>query len=248
MLRFFSKIRKSLLDEGKAARYTKYAIGEIFLVVIGILIALYINGQFNQYQERKVEKEILFKLHSELESDYQQLKTAIEDTKKYIEIVKGFKQAIFADDEKAMIRYIMNNYGGAQFIRVVSSNITFEEMISSGKLYNLSNELLTSSCIAYYKRLERYSQALQQSRSEFRAVFHGGDMNEYWLLYLQDDKTEEDVMKFIKDKESKVYKLLKQTSGWGLLNLEGALIELEALMEQNRKLTEIIKSEVEMSP
>ncbi len=50
MFRFFSKIRKSLLDEGKAARYTKYAIGEIFLVVIGILIAL----QINNWNEQRV--------------------------------------------------------------------------------------------------------------------------------------------------------------------------------------------------
>ncbi|WP_229741447.1 DUF6090 family protein, partial [Planktosalinus lacus] len=44
MIKFFRKIRQNLLNEGKTTRYFKYAIGEIVLVVIGILIALQINN------------------------------------------------------------------------------------------------------------------------------------------------------------------------------------------------------------
>jgi len=39
MIKLFRNIRKNLLEEGKTTKYFKYAIGEIFLVVIGILIA-----------------------------------------------------------------------------------------------------------------------------------------------------------------------------------------------------------------
>ncbi|PQJ32664.1 hypothetical protein BST92_12310 [Nonlabens arenilitoris] len=52
MLKFFRKIRYRLLSEGKTGKYFKYAIGEIFLVVIGILIALQLN---NLNDERKTE-------------------------------------------------------------------------------------------------------------------------------------------------------------------------------------------------
>ncbi|MBU2951847.1 hypothetical protein KO493_14195 [Tamlana agarivorans] len=44
MIKFFRKIRKNLLQEGKTVKYLKYAIGEIVLVVIGIVIALQINN------------------------------------------------------------------------------------------------------------------------------------------------------------------------------------------------------------
>lgn len=44
MIKFFRKIRQNLLSEGKTGKYLKYAIGEIILVVIGILIALQINN------------------------------------------------------------------------------------------------------------------------------------------------------------------------------------------------------------
>ena len=52
MIKFFRNIRKSLLNEGKTGKYLKYAIGEIVLVVIGILIALQIN---NWNENRKLE-------------------------------------------------------------------------------------------------------------------------------------------------------------------------------------------------
>jgi len=54
MIKFFRKIRQNLLSEGKTGKYFKYAIGEIILVVIGILIALQIN---NWNQQRILEKQ-----------------------------------------------------------------------------------------------------------------------------------------------------------------------------------------------
>jgi hypothetical protein len=44
MIKFFRKIRQNSLSEGKTGKYLKYAIGEIILVVIGILIALQLNN------------------------------------------------------------------------------------------------------------------------------------------------------------------------------------------------------------
>ncbi|MDT0558298.1 DUF6090 family protein [Ichthyenterobacterium sp. W332] len=55
MIKFFRHIRRSLLNENKMGKYFKYAIGEILLVVIGILIALQIN---NWNESRKIENEI----------------------------------------------------------------------------------------------------------------------------------------------------------------------------------------------
>ena len=53
-MKFFRKIRQNLISDGKIVRYLKYAVGEIILVVIGILIALSIN---NWNQNRKAQKE-----------------------------------------------------------------------------------------------------------------------------------------------------------------------------------------------
>ena len=55
MIKLFRHIRQNLLSEGKTGKYFKYAIGEIILVVIGILIALQINNWNEVKKARAVE-------------------------------------------------------------------------------------------------------------------------------------------------------------------------------------------------
>ena len=54
MIPFFRKIRKQFADDNKPLKYMRYAIGEIILVVIGILIALSINN-WNENQIRRIK-------------------------------------------------------------------------------------------------------------------------------------------------------------------------------------------------
>jgi uncharacterized membrane protein YvbJ len=84
MIKFFRKIRQNLLSEGKtgkpalpAGRYLKYAIGEIILVVIGILIALQINN-WNERQKLKTQEiEILQNFQNSIKEDLKGLNHAI---------------------------------------------------------------------------------------------------------------------------------------------------------------------------
>ena len=69
MIKFFRKIRQNLLMENNTGKYFKYAIGEIILVVIGILIALQINNWNENNQDRKQEKKILSQLLKEYENE-----------------------------------------------------------------------------------------------------------------------------------------------------------------------------------
>ena len=59
MIKFFRKIRQNLLSEGKTGKYFKYAIGEIVLVVFGILIALSINNWNEQQKQNSQERQLL---------------------------------------------------------------------------------------------------------------------------------------------------------------------------------------------
>lgn len=69
MLKLFRNIRKKLLQEGKTSSYLKYAIGEIVLVVIGILIALSINNWNEVRKNRQFEKEIITLIDQNLQRD-----------------------------------------------------------------------------------------------------------------------------------------------------------------------------------
>ena len=69
MIKFFRKIRQNLLSEGKTGKYFKYAIGEIILVVIGILIALQINNWNEGRKEIIKSKALLEEFKRDLARD-----------------------------------------------------------------------------------------------------------------------------------------------------------------------------------
>ena len=97
MIKFFRHIRKNLLLENKTSKYFKYAIGEIILVVIGILIALQINNWNTERIEHKKEENYLINIKRDLNKQlvainrnlngeefiYQSLTKANDNYKKY---------------------------------------------------------------------------------------------------------------------------------------------------------------------
>lgn len=75
MLRFFRHIRKKLLEKNKIRTYLLYAIGEIFLVVIGILIALQVNNWNEARKEARTTEVILKNLYVDIQEDLENLES-----------------------------------------------------------------------------------------------------------------------------------------------------------------------------
>jgi hypothetical protein len=108
MIKFFRKIRYDLMEKNKTGQYLKYAIGEIFLVVIGILIALQIN---NLNEERKLsnnEQALLHQLKQEFESNLAQLNQKIE--MREIMINSAQKLLNMIDDKNQMVPDSIGHY------------------------------------------------------------------------------------------------------------------------------------------
>lgn len=74
MIKLFRNIRRNLLAQGKTTKYFKYAIGEIILVVIGILIALSINNWNSAQKDIAKEQQILLSLQEEFKQNIKELK------------------------------------------------------------------------------------------------------------------------------------------------------------------------------
>ena len=77
MIKFFRRIRFELMEKNKMGKYLKYAIGEIFLVVIGILIALQINNWNQQRILREQSHQVLLNLREEINESKTELVKAI---------------------------------------------------------------------------------------------------------------------------------------------------------------------------
>ncbi|NND94281.1 MAG: hypothetical protein HKN45_05405, partial [Flavobacteriales bacterium] len=69
MIKFFRTIRQKLLSESKFSKYLIYAIGEIVLVVIGILLALQINTWNEERKTEQLEQSLLQEMKEDLRAD-----------------------------------------------------------------------------------------------------------------------------------------------------------------------------------
>lgn len=78
MIKFFRKIRQRLIAKGKLNSYLIYALGEIFLVVCGILIALQINTWNEGRKSRKLERKIITEMKKNLQVDLSDVKWNID--------------------------------------------------------------------------------------------------------------------------------------------------------------------------
>jgi len=80
MIKFFRKIRRQLLSENRLTRYIIYAFGEIFLVVVGILIALQVNNWNENRKLQDLKKSYKIALIEDLKKDTTVLNEAIQKT------------------------------------------------------------------------------------------------------------------------------------------------------------------------
>ena len=94
MIKFFRKIRQDLLSKGKTGKYFKYAIGEIVLVMIGILLALQVNNWNEQRKNRTLLNNYKESLIENLEKDSVSIKKSISDIKSEQKELKQIKVRI----------------------------------------------------------------------------------------------------------------------------------------------------------
>jgi len=154
MINFFGKIRKRLAAENKVMAYMRYAIGEIVLVVVGILIALQIN---NWNENRKKENEFRFalkQLHETISVD-QALMTSLKDIYRFqlkmIDSLMNGAQNI-PDDQLPRIIQSLDYYGVDQLVRY--SDQKFRESLI---IYNPANKLQNELAEQLFKYLKDMS-------------------------------------------------------------------------------------------
>jgi len=167
MIKFFRNIRQTLIMENKTANYLKYAIGEIVLVVIGILMALGINSWYNARQIKAGNKIYLTKMLDDLDTTIKRLSFIVYDKKGELREAgfSSLQEAASACDSLLKLTYSglnENNFNYVISARIHSGNsllnvsdYTYTEMLNTGRLYTLQSDTLTKGIIQYYKFCER---------------------------------------------------------------------------------------------
>ena len=135
MIRFFRRIRQNLLSEGKTRKYISYAIGEILLVMIGILLALQVNNWNNGRIEAKREQTILRNLRSDFNENITELNRIYDGTEEsYRSSVRLLE--IIQDDgpiDPSEIEVLLNSIING-FFSLDLNSASIDEIINSGSL------------------------------------------------------------------------------------------------------------------
>ena len=104
MIKFFRKIRQKLLSENRFSKYLLYAIGEIVLVVIGILIALQINTWNENIKSLEQEKTYYCKIAEDLQVDIKNFDSSMATIDKRSEATERFlKNLLKIQNDKVVI-------------------------------------------------------------------------------------------------------------------------------------------------
>jgi len=183
MTPFFRKIRKALADDNKPIKYLRYAIGEIILVVIGILIALGINNWNEERKNKLIESEYYCKLLADFELDRQNIAKLYKESEHKIETSKRLLLELNNKDKDKS--FLVNNY--LQALRTnafVPSKVAMSDLVSSGRLNLLTNDSLKNNLVRYYGELDKllYQLEINRSKSLERAFLYD-DINQFGHQY-----------------------------------------------------------------
>ncbi|MDF1867741.1 MAG: DUF6090 family protein [Saprospiraceae bacterium] len=210
MIKFFRKIRQKLLSENKFSKYLIYAIGEIILVVIGILIALNINNWNENLKTKKSERVFLDRLKIDLVTDSIYFSRRIKESDEIIKNGEFFISEVY-NTQQSFDEYLtlLNTYLWNSEDFVVQKT-TYNELYSSGLLNIVSNNKLKNDILMHYLKYETNGSHIREA-NEFSVgemskiisiLFKGWNVN---TVNKELNKNIEMDWKFINDPTSKKF-------------------------------------------
>lgn len=151
MIKFFRQIRYKLMEQNKISRYLKYAMGEIILVVFGILIALTINNWNERRQTRQAELNYAASIKNDLKSDQENIQYIVKEIEKraqaYVDLMEQLKYFDTIRDSKPLFLLMRNNFG---FPDYRASDNTVETLTNSGNIEIISSKPIRDAIQDYY--------------------------------------------------------------------------------------------------
>ncbi|NNK19300.1 MAG: hypothetical protein HKP49_09130, partial [Maribacter sp.] len=166
MIKFFRKIRYDLMEKNKTGKYVKYAIGEIVLVVIGILIALQVNNWNENRNFRKTQNRYLSQLEIDIDSMHFQYKGIAQYSKAYHDNARAvyniLKSCEISQDQKASFDQLLITFN--DFMILFQIRDTYEEMLSANLLAGIEDKQFKSIVTEFFAQRD----AMQMYINEFK--------------------------------------------------------------------------------
>lgn len=167
MPRIFNSIRRRLLKENRFTRYLIYAVGEIVLVMVGILLALQVNMWNEQRKERHKEVDFLKGLNADLNADLRALDAIMQERD------RKMQSALILLDQPPLATYqdllvvdslIWNVF---RWVRFAPQTNTMDELVGSGNLSVIKNDSIKSMMLELKQMQETDRIYTEHMRREY---------------------------------------------------------------------------------
>ena len=189
MIRLFKKDKKKFINSRKIRNYLAYSIGEIILVVIGILIAVYINNwDLNQLKQGNGVKALKI-----VKRDLQTEKYVLEDFKKRYSYTRKYLIDNLYNNKTDNLDSLKFHFGPYVHYKMNSEYISLK---SSGKLNLISNSKLRSKLVNFY---EVYYSIYKELEDEHK-FFIDKRVNDYFFNQFPSDTSNFVDSEFVKSK------------------------------------------------
>ena len=148
MVKLFRTIRQKLLQSGKLKSYAAYALGEIFLVMIGILLALQINNWNEERKDRIKDNKVLASLLEDFRYSQSKIKKALDQYPNEIKRLEA-SLAYIGKDSHELNQNMRDTIRNKLYISVEIAEGSIQSVLSTEKLELILNDSLKSLLTAY---------------------------------------------------------------------------------------------------
>ena len=249
MIKLFRNIRKNLLNEGKTSKYLKYAIGEIVLVVIGILIALQINNWNEGRKENIHQKSVLSNLLQDLKSD----SVSYSQNLKELKNVDFLQEQLYKIGVKNDNTIVIDNPSIIRFLPNYNPITKDNDPFLSTKI---TNDTIRKEILVYFRNMKDmddvYSELDEVIKTKMRIYLGNKKMYKLtnWFENKYKNTTVEDLsFDFIDSaelialsKEAEFQQILFEAS----LKIVNNIDVLEILIKQNAHLISVIETDLKI--
>ena len=167
MIPFFRKIRKQYADDNKPLKYMRYAIGEITLIIIGIILALQLNSWKDNKMVKAESQELLGRLVVDLEDDLSYFDAQKLEYKTWLQQIDLILDQVLDNDSVKISEWDQFAAGRMSMNFLQVNRITFTEMFNGGKILKFNNGEIIRKIKEYYQYAEIELEKLNSDNEIF---------------------------------------------------------------------------------
>lgn len=216
MIKFFRRIRQNLVLENKTGKYLIYALGEIILVVVGILIALQINNWKELQKQKQLQTVYLNRMVNDLDHDLVNIEFVQATINENQAVISDFINAINSNQNKDQKLKNMTAYFEKGWIisEFMPSIITYTDLSQTGNMKVIENTQLANAIISYYGYIAQ--------------VENSNNVNKNWITPIDQAVAKETAAFEIDPNTSNLFSSRDRSSAIKDLLLNKALLERNA--------------------